>query len=126
MILDGVEDPHNLGAIIRSADVFGAHGVVIPKRRASGITAVVEKASAGALEHMAVAKVTNIADAIVELQKRDSGFMPPKAAARITARLISAALRVLCLAAKETAYRGSSSKNVISGSAFRISEMSIL
>lgn len=70
MILDGVEDPHNLGAIIRSADVFGAHGVVIPKRRASGITAVVEKASAGALEHMAVAKVTNIADAIVELQKK--------------------------------------------------------
>lgn len=70
LILDGVEDPHNLGAIIRSADVFGAHGVVIPKRRASGITAVVEKASAGALEHMAVAKVTNIADAIVELQKK--------------------------------------------------------
>ena len=70
VILDGVEDPRNLGAIIRSADVFGAHGIVIPKRRASGITAVVEKASAGALEHMAVAKVTNIADAITELQKK--------------------------------------------------------
>lgn len=69
VILDGVEDPHNLGAIIRSADVFGAHGVIIPKRRASGITPVVEKASAGALEHMAVAKVTNITDAINKLKE---------------------------------------------------------
>ena len=69
VILDGVEDPHNLGAIIRSADVFGAHGVIIPKRRASGITSVVEKASAGALEHMAVAKVTNITDAIKKLKE---------------------------------------------------------
>lgn len=72
IILDGVEDPHNLGAIIRSADVFGAHGVVIPKRRASGITAVVDKASAGALEHMAIAKVTNITDAIKKL--KDNGL----------------------------------------------------
>ena len=70
LILDGVEDPHNLGAIIRSADVFGVHGVVIPKRRASGVTATVEKASAGALEHMAVAKVTNISDTIDELKKK--------------------------------------------------------
>ena len=69
VILDGVEDPHNLGAIIRSADVFGAHGVIIPKRRASGITSVVEKASAGALEHMAIAKVTNITDAIKKLKE---------------------------------------------------------
>lgn len=69
VILDGVEDPHNLGAIIRSADVFGAHGVIIPKRRASGITPVVEKASAGALEHMAIAKVTNITDAIKKLKE---------------------------------------------------------
>lgn len=69
IILDGVEDPHNLGAIIRSADVFGAHGIIIPKRRASGITPVVEKASAGALEHMAVAKVTNITDAIKKLKE---------------------------------------------------------
>ena len=70
VILDGVEDPHNLGAIIRSADVFGAHGIIIPKRRASGVTATVEKASAGALEHMAVAKVTNITDAIKELKDK--------------------------------------------------------
>lgn len=72
LILDGVEDPHNLGAIIRSADVFGVHGVIIPKRRASGVTAVVEKSSAGALEHMAVAKVTNISDAIKKL--KDNGL----------------------------------------------------
>ena len=70
VILDGVEDPHNLGAIIRSADVFGAHGIIIPKRRASGVTATVEKASAGALEHMAVAKVTNISDAIKTLKDK--------------------------------------------------------
>lgn len=69
VILDGVEDPHNLGAIIRSADVFGAHGIIIPKRRACGVTATVEKASAGALEHMAVAKVTNINDAIKKLKE---------------------------------------------------------
>ncbi len=72
LILDGVEDPHNLGAIIRSADVFGVHGVIIPKRRASGVTAVVEKASAGALEHMAIAKVANITDAIKKL--KDNGL----------------------------------------------------
>ncbi|MBQ5389429.1 MAG: RNA methyltransferase, partial [Clostridia bacterium] len=70
VILDGVEDPHNLGAIIRSADVFGAHGIIIPKRRASGVTATVEKASAGALEHMAIAKVTNITDAIKTLKEK--------------------------------------------------------
>ena len=69
LILDGVEDPHNLGAIIRSADVFGVHGVIIPKHRASGVTAVVEKASAGALEHVAVAKVVNISDAIEKLKQ---------------------------------------------------------
>ena len=70
LILDGVEDPHNLGAIIRSADVFGVHGVIIPKRRAAGVTATVEKASAGALEHMAIAKVTNLTDAIKALKEK--------------------------------------------------------
>ena len=61
IILDGVEDPHNLGAIIRSAECCGAHGVIIPKRRAVGLTSVAAKASAGAVEHMRVAKVTNLA-----------------------------------------------------------------
>jgi len=70
VVLDGVEDPHNLGAIIRSAECLGAHGVIIPKRRAVGLTATVAKASAGAIEHMRVAKVTNIATAIDELKEK--------------------------------------------------------
>ncbi len=69
LIADGVEDPHNLGAIIRVAEGAGAHGLIIPKRRAVGVTSIVEKASAGALEHLAVAKVTNIASAIEKLKK---------------------------------------------------------
>ena len=70
VICDGVEDPHNLGAIIRSADCSGAHGIIIPKRRAVGLTATVAKSSAGALEHMRVAKVTNLASAIDDLKER--------------------------------------------------------
>ncbi len=70
IILDGVEDPHNLGAIIRSAECSGAHGVIIPKRRAVGLTATVGKSSAGALEHMRVSKVVNIARTIDELKER--------------------------------------------------------
>jgi len=69
VICDGVEDPHNLGAIIRSAECAGAHGVIIPKRRAAGLTPVVSKASAGALQHMRVARVTNLACAIDELKE---------------------------------------------------------
>ncbi len=70
VICDGIEDPHNLGAIIRSADCTGVHGVIIPKRRSVGLTPTVSKASAGALEHMRVAKVTNLASAIDELKER--------------------------------------------------------
>lgn len=70
IILDGVEDPHNLGAIIRSAECSGAHGVIIPKRRAVGLTSTAAKASAGAIEHMRVAKVTNLAMTIDELKER--------------------------------------------------------
>jgi len=69
VVCDGVEDPHNLGAIIRTAECAGAHGVIIPKRRACGLTQAVSKASAGALLHMAVAKVQNIAGAIDELKE---------------------------------------------------------
>ena len=68
-ILDGVEDPHNLGAIIRTAECVGAHGVIIPKRRSAGLTAIVDKASAGALEHMAIARVPNLVAAIETLKK---------------------------------------------------------
>ena len=69
-VLDGVEDPHNLGAIIRSAECAGVHGIIIPKRRAVGLTPTVAKASAGALEYMRVARVTNIASTIDELKDR--------------------------------------------------------
>ena len=71
VVLDGVEDPHNLGAILRSADAAGADGVVVPERRAAGITATVTKASAGASEHLPVAKVTNIARTVEELKAQN-------------------------------------------------------
>ena len=70
VICDGIEDPHNLGAIIRSAECCGAHGIIIPKRRSVGLTGTVGKSSAGALEHMLVAKVTNLATTIDELKER--------------------------------------------------------
>ena len=70
VICDELSDPHNLGAIIRTAECAGAHGVVIPKRRSVGLTAIVGKASAGALEYMPVARVTNITNAIEELKAR--------------------------------------------------------
>ncbi|MEN1762170.1 23S rRNA (guanosine(2251)-2'-O)-methyltransferase RlmB [Anoxynatronum sibiricum] len=69
LILDGVEDPHNLGSILRSAEVFGAHGVVIPKRRAAGVTPVVSKVASGALEHIPVAQVSNLTDTLKQLKK---------------------------------------------------------
>ena len=70
IVCDEISDPHNLGAIIRSAECAGAHGVIIPKRRSAGLTAIVDKASAGAAEHMAVARVANLPAAIQELKKR--------------------------------------------------------
>jgi 23S rRNA (guanosine2251-2'-O)-methyltransferase len=69
VLLDGVEDPHNLGAIIRTALAAGAHGVVIPERRAAGLTDTVARASAGALAHLPVAKVTNLAQGMEELKE---------------------------------------------------------
>ncbi len=71
VVLDGVEDPHNLGAIFRTADAAGADGVVIPERRAVGVTATVAKASAGASEHLPMAKVTNIARTLEELKEKN-------------------------------------------------------
>jgi len=68
VILDGVTDPHNLGAIMRSADCAGAHGIVIPKRRSVTLTGIVSKTSAGAIEHMPVARVTNLNNAVDELR----------------------------------------------------------
>lgn len=75
ILLDNIEDPHNLGAIIRTANLAGAHGVIIPKRRAVGLTATVAKTSAGALNYTPVAKVTNIAKTIEELKERGVWFV---------------------------------------------------
>jgi len=71
VVLDGVEDPHNLGAILRTADAAGSNGVIIPERRAVGVTAAVTKASAGAGEHLPVARVTNIARTLEELKAKN-------------------------------------------------------
>lgn len=74
-ILDNIEDPHNLGAIIRTANLAGAHGVIIPKNRAAGLTATVARTSAGALNYTPVAKVTNISKTIEELKKEGLWFV---------------------------------------------------
>src|SRR5512142_369798 len=71
LVLDGIEDPHNLGALMRSADGAGVDGVVIPERRAAGITGTVVKASAGASEHLSVARVVNIARSLEDLKERN-------------------------------------------------------
>jgi 23S rRNA (guanosine2251-2'-O)-methyltransferase len=70
VVLDGVEDPHNLGAIIRTAHAAGAGSIIVPERRAAGVTDVVAKAAAGALEHLPVARVTNVNRALEDLKKR--------------------------------------------------------
>jgi 23S rRNA (guanosine2251-2'-O)-methyltransferase len=70
LLLDEIEDPHNLGSIMRTADAAGAHGIIIPKRRAVGLTATVAKASTGAIEHIPVVRVTNMARTIDELKER--------------------------------------------------------
>lgn len=75
ILLDGIEDPHNLGAIIRTANQAGAHGVIIPKRRAAGLTAAVLKASAGAINYTPVAKVTNLGNTIDELKEKGLWFV---------------------------------------------------
>lgn len=74
-LLDNIEDPHNLGAIIRTANLAGAHGVIIPKRRAVGLTATVAKTSAGALNYTPVAKVTNLAKTMEELKEKGLWFV---------------------------------------------------
>ena len=74
-LLDDIEDPHNLGAIIRSANLMGAHGIIIPKRRAVGLTATVAKASAGALNYTPVARVANLSQTIEQLKKEGMWFV---------------------------------------------------
>ena len=72
LILDGIEDPHNLGSIIRTAETAGVHGIIIPKRRAASVNSTVSKVSAGAVEHIKIARVTNISDSIQKL--KDNGL----------------------------------------------------
>ena len=72
IVCDEISDPHNLGAVIRTAEAAGVHGIIIPKRRSAGVTAIVDKTSAGAVEHMAVARVSNLTAAIKEL--KDAGL----------------------------------------------------
>ena len=75
LLLDGIEDPHNLGAIIRTANLAGAHGVIVPKHRAVGLTATVAKTSAGALNYTPVAKVTNLVQTMEMLKEKGIWFV---------------------------------------------------
>lgn len=84
LILDEIEDPHNLGSILRTADCTGAHGVIIPKRRSVGLTATVSKTSAGAVEYVPVARVTNIAQTMEDLKRRGIWIAGADAAAERT------------------------------------------
>jgi 23S rRNA (guanosine2251-2'-O)-methyltransferase len=84
LILDEIEDPHNLGSILRTADCTGVHGVIIPKRRSVGLTAAVAKTSAGAIEYVPVAKVTNIAQTIDSLKKKGVWIAGADGDAKIT------------------------------------------
>ena len=84
IICDGVEDTHNLGAVIRTADAAGAHGVIIPKRRSASLNFTVGKTSAGALEYVPVARVANLASTIDELKEKIFGYTVPIWTAAIT------------------------------------------
>jgi 23S rRNA (guanosine2251-2'-O)-methyltransferase len=75
ILLDGIEDPHNLGAILRTANLSGAHGVIIPKRRAVGLTPVVARTSCGAINYTPVAKVTNLKNTMNDLKKKGFWFV---------------------------------------------------
>ncbi|MFP3360646.1 RNA methyltransferase, partial [Planococcus sp. SIMBA_143] len=75
LLLDEIEDPHNLGSILRTADSAGAHGVIIPKRRAVGLTSTVAKSSTGAIEYIPVARVTNLGRTLDDLKERGTWFV---------------------------------------------------
>lgn len=113
VILDGIEDPYNLGAIIRTAECAGVHGVIIPKRRSALLSSTVEKASAGALEYMAVAKVSNLTFAVDELKKPVFGFMLRKLTDRRYIKLICAVLPHLSSEVREEEFLRFCVQNVI-------------
>ena len=119
-MLDGIEDPHNLGAILRTADAAGADGVVIPERRAVGVTATVTKASAGASEHLPIAKVTNIARTVEELKEKNIWIVGlDERGTQITMRSTTTWIARLCWAAKARAYTIWWQGNAISWCRFR-------
>lgn len=94
ILLDEIEDPHNLGSILRTADATGAHGVIIPKRRAVGLTATVAKASTGAIEYVPVARVTNMARTIEELKERGVWIIGTDASGKTDYRQMDATLPI--------------------------------
>ncbi|WP_339230675.1 23S rRNA (guanosine(2251)-2'-O)-methyltransferase RlmB [Oceanobacillus sp. FSL K6-2867] len=101
IILDELEDPHNLGSILRTADATGAHGVIIPKRRSVGLTATVAKTAAGAMEHIPVARVTNIANTIDELKERQVWVVGTEAEATEDYRKLDGALPIALVIGNE-------------------------
>ncbi len=101
IILDELEDPHNLGSILRTADAVGVHGVIIPKRRSVGLTATVAKTSAGAIEHIPVARVTNIANTIDELKERNVWVVGTEAEATEDYRHLDGAMPIALVIGNE-------------------------
>ncbi|MGM8212738.1 23S rRNA (guanosine(2251)-2'-O)-methyltransferase RlmB [Virgibacillus sp. W0430] len=101
VILDELEDPHNLGSIIRTAEAVGVHGVIIPKRRSVGLTATVAKTASGALEHVPVARVTNIANTIEDLKKRHVWVVGTEAEATEDYRVLDGQLPIALVVGNE-------------------------
>ncbi|MGI2329584.1 23S rRNA (guanosine(2251)-2'-O)-methyltransferase RlmB [Planococcus sp. YIM B11945] len=101
LILDELEDPHNLGSIMRTADAIGAHGLIIPKRRAVGLTAVVAKSSTGAIEHIPVVRVTNLSQTLDELKKRGVWIAGTDAKESVDYRQMDAALPLAIIIGSE-------------------------
>ena len=101
LILDELEDPHNLGSILRTADASGVHGVIIPRRRAVGLTGVVAKASTGAIEHVPVVRVNNISQTVEELKKRGVWIAGTDATGSTDYRLMDATLPLAVIIGSE-------------------------
>lgn len=101
LILDEIEDPHNLGSILRTADATGAHGVIIPKRRSVGLTATVAKTSVGAIEHIPVVRVTNIVQTIEELKTRNVWVVGTEAEATEEYRKLDGSLPIALVIGNE-------------------------
>ncbi|QBK24907.1 23S rRNA (guanosine(2251)-2'-O)-methyltransferase RlmB [Ureibacillus thermophilus] len=101
IILDELEDPHNLGSIIRTADAIGVHGIIIPKRRSVGLTATVAKASTGAIEHVPVCRVNNLAQTVDELKERGLWIAGTDAKGSIDYRKMDAALPLAIIIGSE-------------------------